>query len=1013
MICFIAPPRAAAGPAAVEVESADGADLLGEGLVYIDPEEEPDGVQIYQVDPARIVQGMEGVKIFGRGFSFGPEDIEVSIDGVALPILSAAYDELEIAVPADAPVGEHTLNVFYAGNRNGAYDEVRVEILSAAPGSCQIGRFDARSRDGFPEPIFRAFSEGQGGFPGDSIYLSVAPSGAQCPQLRFKRAEASNWTTARRCDGSFDCSRVRSWAVPLAGEFDSFITEPTRLDVQVTCPGGASAVPARPYFDYFVSPQQITRSETVPPDVDPGAFVTVKTRDVVQTIDGQDRLVGLYQVILYQRQSDAITWQKTYRLTVGEICVAGARDCSAQVPVRIERTADPREHDVRILIPANVPRGNDLFVALSHVITGCGMEAGEEATFRTVKYHVRSSSQIRMSVTPAVRFLPGAGDPSSVAYAVSLTSEASFAGEVRLVAQFQGSSPSPAGSTRLSLAESDATERIVTLAADQTLSVPLNVTRSGTAAAGEFTIRIGAFSPPAAAVAATSRDITLHINEGLRLLPIAAVLPTGRQGQLYQVDLEARGGAGNYSWELCFRPFPAQPVVANCLPPGLSARLIENNAKLRITGIPSQPSFNHQLQARVLDASLSDSARIYRMSIVAQSTLTVCYRQPPDGPLRCSDTTLPQGRVGQSYQIQLEGQGGTPGPPPGRRYDWQLCGEPFYAAVPTELYPCLPRGLRAALSANGTAIAISGVPSGVASNVDIPVTLTDATGSTMAKTYWISVMAAPAGPLSLSITPSLDRLVKPDARSFRSFTELLSAQEVLYTFAVNGLGFEDRDNARIELISGPWGSVNPPQVITRVDDNPGYIGWQAGAPVQFRYRGQWQRKVVWIKSIRQAQYELYHQPDLDTTTWAGTYTFRVVHGPRSATSSITVNGNNLMLALWRTLSENPSLQFNLTRDYLVDYWPRQEDMYLVAEPGTTAGSIRLYQPPQALTPLLRACCRPGWTGSGPDRRTFKFTMPVSDFNPQIGRYYYRGEPPSGTTCCSSQSTPVGFLEVRE
>lgn len=105
-------------------------------------------------------------------------------------------------------------------------------------------------------------------------------------------------------------------------------------------------------------------------------------------------------------------------------------------------------------------------------------------------------------------------------------------------------------------------------------------------------------------------------------------LPFGRYEVEYDVTLVAEGGIGAYTWS----------IVGGALPGGLSL-----SADGVITGIPSTPSW-HDVTIQVADGAGTVVTSDFKVHVVEKLTMIT--------------TTLPNGRVGRSYDVRVLSAGG-------------------------------------------------------------------------------------------------------------------------------------------------------------------------------------------------------------------------------------------------------------------------------------------------------------------------------------------------------------------
>ncbi|HWB32277.1 MAG TPA: putative Ig domain-containing protein [Acidobacteriaceae bacterium] len=129
------------------------------------------------------------------------------------------------------------------------------------------------------------------------------------------------------------------------------------------------------------------------------------------------------------------------------------------------------------------------------------------------------------------------------------------------------------------------------------------------------------------------------IVSGNQLGIVTGALPAASYGTPYSQTLQAKGGAGTYSWA----------IAAGALPSGLS---LSGNGT--ISGTPTAAG-TFSFSVRVTDQSVPQQTSTANLSIVVSGT-----------PLSIATTTLTSGTVGTSYTQALSANGGTPG------YTWSL-----------------------------------------------------------------------------------------------------------------------------------------------------------------------------------------------------------------------------------------------------------------------------------------------------------------------------------------------------
>jgi hypothetical protein len=200
---------------------------------------------------------------------------------------------------------------------------------------------------------------------------------------------------------------------------------------------------------------------------------------------------------------------------------------------------------------------------------------------------------------------------------------------------------------------------------------------------------------------------SLTINANVTPVTITTTsLSSGTVGQSYTAPLlAASGGTSPYNWSF-----------TTPLPPGLS--LGANGA---ITGMPTTPGTTSTI-FKVLDSTVPN-----QQSATKSLSITINAAPPP---LTIATTTLPTGTVGQAYNAQLQGSGGTPA------YQWSVA-------------PSLPANLQLDQSTG----AITGIPS-AASSASFIFTLQDNASQSVQKSLTLTINAAPL-PLTITTTSPL------------------------------------------------------------------------------------------------------------------------------------------------------------------------------------------------------------------------------------------------------------------
>jgi hypothetical protein len=146
-----------------------------------------------------------------------------------------------------------------------------------------------------------------------------------------------------------------------------------------------------------------------------------------------------------------------------------------------------------------------------------------------------------------------------------------------------------------------------------------------------------AFTARAATAAGQQATRALSILIAERLVITAASLGEAVQGRAYAATLTAVGGQAPYVWSLAGTALPAGLVL--------------NASSGQVAGTTNVEAGGYTQNVVVTDSQ----------GRVAQKTLVLNVAAPPPPPLEIGPSSLPDGRMGQSYGASFSGTGGTPG----------------------------------------------------------------------------------------------------------------------------------------------------------------------------------------------------------------------------------------------------------------------------------------------------------------------------------------------------------------
>lgn len=224
---------------------------------------------------------------------------------------------------------------------------------------------------------------------------------------------------------------------------------------------------------------------------------------------------------------------------------------------------------------------------------------------------------------------------------------------------------------------------------------------SGSNGVTSHTFRVTDSTQPTNQFGELTRNLTINANVTAVTIS-TSTLPSGTVGQNYSGQLAALGGTIPYTFSV---------NGGSSLPTGLSM-----DASGAITGTPTATNSSSTT------FKVADSTSPNQQSSTKALTITINAAPPP---LTITTTTLPAGTVGQAYNAQLAGSGGTPA------YQWSVT-------------PALPANLQLDLSTG----AITGTPS-ANSSASYTFTLQDNAAQSVQKSLTLTINAAP---LPLTIT---------------------------------------------------------------------------------------------------------------------------------------------------------------------------------------------------------------------------------------------------------------------
>lgn len=563
----------------------------------------------------------------------GVESESVWVDECNNEIIARVPDELSglarVTVQTDADVAEDETQVTGLAERCFVPNRFGEEIPSPW--------FFARDVPPNPE----AFHFGE--FSGGVVHLLTLPIDQQsrCPTLQFRRQGQFSYTYASYCQPQPPCNdpqTVRLWQLPeLSG-----MTEPSLLDVRVTCWNGRPLENPVPPFRYFVTPNQTSRDFPSPPRADLGAEVAIEGQDVIQRLAGIDHLAGLDRIELWAREGPRNggrrIWEKIFdRDQIG--LVQQGRS------VNVEWLGDPdsRRNLIRFNIPndaeaSRLIKGRDVFITASRKVTTCRLSGGQARSYETLLFHVNSGGRVQVSASPDRVRLPQNQTNVETQTRIRVTSVDQFEGDVRLQANV--TSPPPASLSVSFIAVQGAREDAICdgrpspcIVAHPRPGQPAEVVmliRSSEPLFGpnQYTLRVQAFYPPRSDEEQDHVFVTLFVNSGIRLNP--RDLPEGRVGVSYpsNILLEAELGVPPYDWEVCGIRLPNDSLPVDCFPPGLRATAEgPGNRFLRISGTPTVEN-TFEFPVAVIDRSGEWTSRSYRI-VVRRPFFTLSAPAPP------------------------------------------------------------------------------------------------------------------------------------------------------------------------------------------------------------------------------------------------------------------------------------------------------------------------------------------------------------------------------------------------
>ncbi len=318
-------------------------------------------------------------------------------------------------------------------------------------------------------------------------------------------------------------------------------------------------------------------------------------------------------------------------------------------------------------------------------------------------------------------------------------------------------------------------------------------------------------------------DFELQVDPGPLSL-LTEVLPEGRIGQPYDVTLEATGGAQPYQW-----------IVQN-LPDGL----ILDPPTGRVSGQPEVfGSFNVSIRVESADAQS------------AQRSVSLLIMPPG---LNIDTQTLPDGRVGEAYNVSLEASGGA------EPFSWSAVGD-------------LPDGL----SIQGAALV--GTPN-VAGTFDIELEVTDSAEQSTRRTF-ASVEIAP-------LAPQVSTAALPDGRVGEAYSFVLEGiqGQAPYTWSVVGGALPDGlALAGDGTISGSPTTAGSASVTVRLEDQRAE---QAEATLALEVLPPVLRVVT--ESLPQAQVDAAYSASLEATGGSEPFVWTVSAGALPEGVSLAEDG---------------------------------------------------------------------------------------------------------------------------
>jgi len=282
------------------------------------------------------------------------------------------------------------------------------------------------------------------------------------------------------------------------------------------------------------------------------------------------------------------------------------------------------------------------------------------------------------------------------------------------------------------------------------ISITSAVSGSGS---GSVSYTVEANSGPARSGTLTIAGQTYTVNQGAAGTTAAPLtispqsLPDGTVATSYQIMLTATGGTPPYTWS------PVGPISTS----GLSFQANGN-----ITGIPATAA-TYPFTATVTDIAGATKSQTYSITVDATSS----------GGFNITNTSFPNGAVGQPYSQLLQALGG--------------CVTPFSPQPSfTVNSGALPLGLSISVNSDGTH-SIAGTPATSGSS-NFTLLATDPCGKTATGSFTITITGAPSAvqmlvsPVSLSFTVQAGASSAP---SSQSLTISSNSSAVSYTAAVS------------------------------------------------------------------------------------------------------------------------------------------------------------------------------------------------------------------------------------